>query len=43
MNTPIQILDATLSTKHEAPLVMGYPAHGDPAFVCAESKQFDSG
>jgi len=42
MNTPTQILAATLSAKHEAPLVMGYPKHGDLDFVCAESRQIDN-
>jgi len=41
MNTPIQILAATFSAKHEAPLVVAHPKHKDLAFVCAESRQID--
>jgi len=42
-NNSIQILAATLSGKHEAPLVVGHPKHDNPAFGWAESKQLDSG
>jgi|GEM_PF-4153077 len=42
-NNSIQILAATLSGKHEAPLVVGHLKHDNPAFGWAESKQLDSG
>ena len=42
MNKSIQILAATLSGKHEAPLVVGHLKHDDPAFGWAETNQLAS-
>gem|GEM_PF-4183888 len=42
MNKSIQILAATLSGMHEAPLVVGHLKHEDPADGWAESNQLAS-
>ena len=42
MKKSTQILAATLSGKHEAPLVVGHLKHDDPAFGWAETNQLAS-